>query len=97
MCARKLARHLFIESENNELPSAHLRAEFAIVGLATMKEDSDDDQCLEALRQLCASKDPRVAFNFRNEIRAAKSVLERVGNCRLSPEDDAAIGDLGPG
>jgi hypothetical protein len=96
MCARELARHLFVESEKNEARSAHLRAEFAIVGLAT-SENADDDLCVEALRQVCASKDPRVAFNFRNEIRAAKSILERVGNCRLSPEDDAAIGDLGPG
>lgn len=97
MCARELARHLFVESEKNEPRSAHLRAEFTIVGLATMTEDTDDDQCLEALRQLCASNDPRVAFNFRNEIRAAKSILERVQNGPLSPEDDAALGDLGPG
>lgn len=93
MCARELARRLFVESEKNEPRSAHLRAEFTTIGLATMKEDTGDDQCLKALRQLCASKDRHVVFNFRNEIRAAKSILERVGNC----EDDAAIGDLGPG
>jgi hypothetical protein len=35
MCARELVRHLFVESEKNEARSDHLRAEFAIVGLAT--------------------------------------------------------------
>jgi hypothetical protein len=52
---------------------------------------------VEALRQLCASNDPIVAFGFPAEIRAAKAILGRLGIGALAPDDDDALGKLGPG
>jgi hypothetical protein len=96
MCAREVARSLFVESDKAELRAAHLREQVPVVGGA-INEEQVDDLCVEALRQLCASNDPIVAFGFRAEIRAAKAILGRLGIGALAPDDDDALGKLGQG
>jgi hypothetical protein len=96
MCAREVARSLFVESDKAELRAARLREQVPVVGGA-INEEQVDDLCVEALRQLCASNDPIVAFGFRAEIRAAKAILGRLGIGALAPDDDDALGKLGPG
>src|ERR1700675_1220589 len=96
MCAREVTRSLFVESNKAELRAARLREQVPVVG-AAMNEEQVDDLCVEALRQLCASNDPIVAFGFRAEKRAAKAILRRLGIGPLAPDDDDALGKLGPG
>jgi|GEM_PF-5664469 hypothetical protein len=98
ICARELARHLFVESEAKPR-GLRLREAIPVVGSAKTK-DEVDDRCVDALWQLCSSRDPVVAFGFRGEIRTAKQILGRLGinpDEALAPEDDEALAALGPG
>jgi hypothetical protein len=96
MCAREVARSLFVEPDKAELRAVRLREQVPVVGGA-MNEEQVDDLCADALRQLCASNDPIVAFGFRAAIRAAKAILGRLGIGPLTPDDDDALGKLGLG
>lgn len=95
MCARELARYLLAESGKAKPHGARLREQIPILGEA--KAEHSNDMCVEALLELCASRDPYVAFNFRNEVRAAKTILHRLGaglKTALAPEDDEALARL---
>lgn len=95
MCARELARHLLAESRKAGPHGARLREQIPILGKA--KTEHASDVCLEALLELCTSRDPVVAFNFLEEVRAAKTILHRVAGLKtaLAPEDDEALARLG--
>ncbi|MHC2624003.1 hypothetical protein ACVIW2_006035 [Bradyrhizobium huanghuaihaiense] len=91
LCARQLARHLLAESRKPGPDGARLREQIPILGRA--KTEHAGDVCLEALLELCTTRDPVVAFNFLEEVRAAKAILHRVVGLRtsLAPEDDEAL------
>jgi hypothetical protein len=95
ICAREIALHLFAVPQA-DWRQERLHAEVRAVGSAT-SETKIDERWGEVLRQLCSSNDPVVAFGFRAEIRAAKAILGRLGSGPLAPEDDDALGKLGPG
>jgi hypothetical protein len=92
MCARELARHLFVGSDENESFAARLLQQVPIVGYVA-KEHTDEDLSVEALRHLCASD----SWFPEEEVRAASSILERVRAVPLSPEDRAALSVIAAG
>jgi hypothetical protein len=98
MCGRALAKSLAAVPEtDNRRERLHAEIPF-LANLAS--EDQVENQWSDVLYRLCASNDPLVAFGFPAERRAAKSILARLGidpNSRLSPDDDDALGRLGPG
>lgn len=95
LCGREIALHLFAVPQA-DWRHERLRAEIRAFGNATSETQIEDRWC-DVLRQVCSSTDPVVAFGFRTEIRAAKAILGRLGSDPLAPEDDDALGKLGPG
>jgi len=98
MCARALARFLAAVPETDRRRE-RLHAEIPIIASAA-SEDQVVDQCVDVLHRLCSSHDPMVTYGFPAERRAAKAILRRLGInpiSGLSPDDDDALGRLGPG
>jgi hypothetical protein len=98
MCARALAQSLAALPEKDHRRE-RLRAEIPVIANAT-SEDQVVDQWVEVLHRLCSSNDPIVAYGFPAERRAAKAILRRLGidpSSGFSPDDDDALGRLGPG
>ena len=97
MCARELARFLFAESFKDGHRADRLRSEIPVTG-AARNEHGVDDLCIEALRQLCSSNDPVVAYDFFEARRDAKAILNRLEliglGVTLAPEDGAALARL---
>jgi hypothetical protein len=89
VCARELARHLFVGSDEDESFATRLLQQVPIVGYVA-REHTDEDLSVEALRHLCASD----SWFPEEEVRAARSILERVRTVPLSPEDDAWLSAL---
>lgn len=98
MCARLLAQSLAAVPEKDHRRD-RLHAEIPVIANAT-SEDEVMDQWNDVLRRLHSSVDPIVAYGFTAERRAAKAILGRLGidpSSGFSPDDDDALGRLGPG
>jgi hypothetical protein len=98
MCARALAQSLVAVPEEDRRRE-RLHAEIPVIAHAA-SEDEVADQWNDVLHRLCSSNDPIVAYGFPAERRAAKAILQRLGvdpSSGFSPDDDDALGRLGPG
>jgi hypothetical protein len=98
MCARALAQSLAVLPEKDHRRE-RLHVEVPVIADAT-SEDQVVEQSIDVLHRLCTSKDPIVAYGFPAQRRAAKAILRRLGidpSSGLSPDDDDALGRLGPG
>lgn len=98
ICARALAQSLAAIPETDHRRD-RLCAEIPVIAHAA-SEDQVVEQWIDVLHRLCSSNDPVVAFGFPAERRAAKNILGRLGiapGSGLSPDDDDALGRLGPG
>jgi hypothetical protein len=98
MCARALAQSLAVLPHNDHRRE-RLNAEIPVIANAK-SEDEFIDQWVDVLHRLCSSNDPIVAYGFPAERRAAKAILRRLGidpSSGFSPDDDDALGRLGPG
>lgn len=98
MCARALAQSLVALPEKDHRRE-RLHAEIPVIANAA-SEYQVVDQWAEVLHRLCSSNDPTVAYGFPAERRAAKAILRRLGidpSSGFSPDDDDALGRLGPG
>ena len=77
MCAQELAASLFEECSGDGRRAEALRAGIPILGAVQDKLEALGLRA-EILGQLCASSNPVVAYDFLEERRAARSILERL-------------------